>query len=186
VPKPDAAPDPLRAELLRAARNAFADVAGAAPSAEHCGYALYSDPSAMSIGCAVNTRAHLARARAADPEEAEYYRWTPGEWALEGVGHQHFAGLNRRLLDLSATARASELARRRGDVFEACVATLEALLAEGVLDAGPDTVVVFAVSDYEDPAQEIAWIRRLNPPPLADRFAGWLQGQGDGSRSGWA
>ncbi|SEK42373.1 DUF4303 domain-containing protein [Nonomuraea pusilla] len=175
TPIPAPVPDALRVGLLHAARNAFTDLVGPARSARHCGYALYSDAAATSVGCAVNTRAHLARAQATDPEDAEYYRWTPGEWALEGFGHEHFADLNRRLLDLSSGARSSELTTRRGDVFEACVATLEALLAEGVLVPAPDTVVVFAVSDHEDPARESEWIRRLNPPSLARRFALWLQ-----------
>ncbi|GHH70053.1 hypothetical protein GCM10017673_21320 [Streptosporangium violaceochromogenes] len=83
---------------------------------QYCGYAFYSDADAVSVGCAVNTRAHLARAQAADPE---YYRWTPAEWALEGFGHEHFTDLNRRLLDLSSAARRSELAGRRDGAFEA-------------------------------------------------------------------
>ncbi|MFI2202453.1 DUF4303 domain-containing protein [Streptomyces sp. NPDC020192] len=171
MPESDTVPGTLRAVLLAAARAAFAEVAGGAESAEYCGYALYSDADAGSVCCAVNTRAHLARAQAGDPDDAEYYRWTPAEWALEGVGHEHFAPLGRRLLGRSPTARGPELPAWREGVYEACVATLETLRAEGLFGPAPDTVVVFAVSDHEDPVREVEWIRRLNPPSQARRFA---------------
>ncbi|MEV0128719.1 DUF4303 domain-containing protein [Dactylosporangium sp. NPDC050688] len=65
------------------------NVADLAPG-DSCGYALYSDDGAMTVCCAVHTADHLARVRAADPGDAEYWRWSPrrrptgspGGWAL--------------------------------------------------------------------------------------------------------
>ncbi|MFF9510043.1 DUF4303 domain-containing protein [Streptomyces sp. NPDC014724] len=167
-------PDSLLAALLPAARAAFTELANTMEQPEYCGYALYSDAGAMTVSCAVNTPAHLVSAQAGDPDDAAYYTWTPAEWALEGVGHEHFTGLSQHLLALSAADPTTDLLQRRAMVYEACVATLEALVTEGVLGRGEDTVVVFALSDHSDPEREVDWIRRLNPPSQARRFARWL------------
>jgi hypothetical protein len=57
------------------------------------------------------------------------------------------------------------------------VGALESLVAAGTFGPDADHVVVFAVSDPDDenPAREAEWIRRLNPPDQADRFARWLE-----------
>jgi hypothetical protein len=70
-----------------------------------------------------------------------------------------FAGLDRADFDRDAF---------RNQVYGACVAVLESLEREGFF-GGPDRdeVVVFAVSDDEDPARDRRWIHRLNPPRLA-------------------
>ena len=171
----------LRAEVERVARAAFAGLIDAHPEADFCGYALYSDASAMTVCCAVNTRSHLARleAEAEDPAEAEYYRWTPAEWSMEGTTAEQFAPISRRLR--TEDRPDGEFVGFRDGVYEACVAALESLVAEGAfgagagVDADADHVVVFAVSDPDDldPALEREWMRRLNPPGQADRFARW-------------
>lgn len=152
--------------LLAAARTAFTSLTEASGDDGYCGYALYSDTDARTVCCAVNTREHLARAQARDSDDAEYYRWNPAEWALEGVGHEHLAEVNRLLLSSSP---------RREHLYETCVAALETLAAEGVLGRDEDTVVVFAVSDHTDPQRETEWIRRLNTPSQARRHAQWIR-----------
>jgi hypothetical protein len=42
-------------------------------------------------------------------------------------------------------------------------------------------VVVFAVSDGDEPVRDAAWIRRLNPAARADRFARWVGAPPDGT-----
>ncbi|MEU6015211.1 DUF4303 domain-containing protein [Streptomyces sp. NPDC047515] len=159
----------LRAEVLRAARAAFKSIVGTQAEEDYCGFALYSDADAVTVCCSVNTRAHLARAQAEDPDNSEYYLWSPAEWALEGIGHEHFAALCRRLF-----ADGEEYVQRREAVYEACVTALESLVDDGVFGTGTEHVVVFAVSDFEDPVREAEWIRRLNPPGQAGQFARWL------------
>ncbi|MFJ9588739.1 DUF4303 domain-containing protein [Streptomyces acidicola] len=154
------------AMLLAAARTAFTSLAEASGDGGYCGYAMYSDADARTVCCAVNTREHLARAQARDPDDAEYYRWNPAEWALESVGHEHLADVNRLLLSSSP---------HREHVYETCVAALETLVAEGALGRDEDTVVVFAVSDHTDPQRETEWIRRLNTPSQARRHAQWIR-----------
>ncbi|MFF3070190.1 DUF4303 domain-containing protein [Kitasatospora sp. NPDC057904] len=168
----------LRAEVERAARAAFAgllDARPAADAADYCGYALYSDAGAMTVCCAANTVPHLARLRAEDPTEADYYEWTPAEWAMEGVAAEQFASICRRLRAERPDADGAQFRMFRDAVYEACVAALESLVAEGAFGPGTDHVVVFAVSDPDDldPAREAEWIRRLNSPARADRFARW-------------
>ncbi|MGW3498019.1 DUF4303 domain-containing protein [Streptomyces sp. NPDC001020] len=150
--------------LLPAARSAFTRLAEAFGGTECCGYALYSDAAAMTVCCAVNTRDHLARSQAADPDDAEYYRWSPAEWAHEGAGHEYFTEVNRHLLTRSMSLGSLDLCQWRESAYEACVVTLETLLAENILERDDDTVVVFAVSDHTDAEREADWIRRLNPP----------------------
>ncbi|MEV4920651.1 DUF4303 domain-containing protein [Streptomyces tirandamycinicus] len=70
----------------------------------------------------------------------------------------------RKLAASSATGGATERERRRAAVYEACVTALESLVEEGVFGTAGIRVVVFAISDVEDPVREVEWIRRLNPP----------------------
>ncbi|MFJ3221010.1 DUF4303 domain-containing protein [Kitasatospora sp. NPDC086801] len=167
----------LRAEVERAARAAFAGLLDARPAADYCGFALYSDAGAMTVCCAANTVSHLARLRAEDPAEAAYYEWTPAEWAMEGVAAERFASICRRLYAAGPDDDGAEFTRFRDTVYDACVGALESLVAAGTFGPGTDHVVVFAVSDPddEDHARQTEWIRRLNPPGQADRFARWLE-----------
>lgn len=160
-------------EVERAARAAFLGLLDARPAADYCGYALYSDAGAMTVCCAVNTVSNLAQLRAESPAEADYYEWTPAEWAMEGVAAEQFASICRRLHAARPDDDGAEFTRFRDTVYEACVGALESLAAAGTFGPGTDHVVVFAVSDPddEDPAREAEWIRRLNPPDQADRFA---------------
>ncbi|MFG2629794.1 DUF4303 domain-containing protein [Streptomyces sp. NPDC048473] len=167
----------LRVEVERVARAAFVGLLSARPAADYCGYALYSDAGAMTVCCAANTRSHLTRLRAEDPAEAEYYEWTPAEWAMEGVAAEQFASICRRLRAAGPHADGAEFTRFRDTVYDACVAALESLVAAGIFGPSTDHVVVFTVSDPDDadPAHESEWIRRLNPPDHADRFARWRE-----------
>ncbi len=167
----------LRVEVERVARAAFAGLLDARPAADYCGYALYSDAGAMTVCCAANTVSHLARLRAQDPTEAEYYEWTPAEWALEGVAAEQFASICRRLAATGPDDDGATFTQFRDSVYEACVAALESLVAAGTFGPGTDHVVVFAVSDpdEENPAREAEWLRRLNPPDQADRFTRWRE-----------
>ncbi|MGW2255772.1 DUF4303 domain-containing protein [Kitasatospora sp. NPDC001660] len=181
--RPEETPAALESEtpltlLLPAARAAFTRLAEGLGGAERCGYALYSDAAAMTVCCAVNTRDHLARSQAADPDDAEYYRWSPAEWAHEGVGHEYFTEVNRHLLARSMTLGGRELCQWRESVYEACVVTLETLVAEDILERDGDTVVVFVASDHTDAEREAGWIRRLNPPHQALLFTRWLRAIG--------
>jgi hypothetical protein len=161
--------DWLRAAVLAAVRATLAGL----PPGDYCGYGLYSDDGAMTVCCAVNTVEHLARAQAADPDDAEYWRWSPAEWALEGVGTEHFDEICRRLRAAVAQTRGAAFVQFRDMVHETCVEVLVALVAGGELDTAA-AVVVFAVSDTDDPERDAAWIRRLNPAARAERFAGWI------------
>jgi hypothetical protein len=169
--------DWLRVEVERAARAAFAGLLDARPATDYCGYALYSDAGAMTVCCAANTVAHLAQLRAKYPAEAEYYEWTPAEWAMEGVAAEQFASICRRLYAAGPDDDGTEFTTFRDTVYDACVGALESLVAAGTFGPDADHVVVFAVSDPDDenPAREAEWIRRLNPPDQADRFARWLE-----------
>jgi hypothetical protein len=169
--------DWLRAEVLAAARAAFAEL----PPGEYCGYALYSDDGAMTVCCAVNTVEHLARAQAADPGDPEYWRWCTAEWAMEGIGDEHFEEICRWLRAAGAQlGGGAAFVEFRDMVHETCVEALEDLVAGRELDTAGAAVVVFAVSDTDDPERDAAWIRRLNAAAWADQFARWIGAAPDG------
>ncbi|MDH2391798.1 DUF4303 domain-containing protein [Streptomyces sp. HNM0663] len=156
--------DELRNEIRTLARTAFASL----PAADYSGYALYSDADAMTVCCAANTRAHLARMQADDPEDAEYYRWSPAEWALEGIASDLFEHLCVRLRNRTLAG-----VDQRDEVYEACVAALADLVVEGSFGDGAAAVVVFAVSDADEAEREVGWLNRLNPPGIAAVHARW-------------
>lgn len=165
--------------MLRAVRATIEGL----PPGDYCGYSLYSDPGAMTVCCSVNTVAHLDRVLAEAGAEADgdgdgdgdlEYRWCPAQWAMEGIGHEHFEKICRRLYAAGMAAEGGAFVEFRDLVYETCVTALETLIAEGAFGTDTAHVVVFAVSDTEDAELETAWIRRLNPAGPADRFARWI------------
>jgi hypothetical protein len=104
-------------------------------------------------------------------------QWSPAEWALEGVGHEHFDEICRRLRRAVAGVDGPGFGAFRDMVWETCVAALETMIAGGELPG----VVVFAVSDGDEPVRDAAWIRRLNAAARADRFARWVGAPPDGT-----
>jgi hypothetical protein len=69
------------------------------PNEELCGYALYSDADAITVWPSVNDRAHLEKVTAIDPDDAEYYRWSPAEWSHEFERAEYFQKISVSLID---------------------------------------------------------------------------------------
>jgi hypothetical protein len=159
--------------LSQASVEALEALADAADAEDVCAVALYSDASAMSIDMVANTTSHLEEMRASDPDDALYYKWSPGEWALEGFATSAFAKPGALLRKLAAIERSSsEFERHRDRVFEVGVHVLEGLRKSRALDR---RIAVFAVSDYSAPDSEIDWIARLNSKHEAAEFERWIE-----------
>ncbi len=162
--------------LIRsAAREAFQKIREDHRGEGFCAFALYSDEGAMTVCAAANTQSHLEARLREEPDEALYWKWSPAEWKHEGFGDGCFVGVHKALQEFHARPHddAQFLAFQQG-LFESCVAAMEALRIEGALGDG---IAVFCVTDHQDAAQEIAWVRRLNARDHANEFQRWINSQ---------
>jgi hypothetical protein len=139
------------------------------------GFALCSDAGAMGVSPAFNTSANLDEDVRGDPIDATYYRWSPGEWDLESSGVEHFESINARIRTAAAAVLPERFEQFRTQLFSACVAGLDRVKRlPRFTDALSAAVVVFTVTDFEDPPREKAWISELNRPEDAQQFCRWL------------
>lgn len=167
--------DELFAKIELAASQAFLLVRKKYPGQDFCGYALCLDPDAVTVAPSVNSVGHLQKMIGDDPDDAVYYRWSPGEWDHEFEGAEFFKGISASLRN-EAKKIDSEDKREafRSRVYECCVAALESLRSKGFFsDMNDAGVLVFTISDAEN-ALESDWIARLNRPDLAEEFRGWI------------
>lgn len=167
--------DRLADEIATATERALDDVVARLGPAPLAGFALCSDAGAMGVGPAFNTKAHLARNAQDDPEDAVYYRWSPGEWDLESRGVEHFEGINLRIRHAAAAATPEQFIAFRTQLSETCVAALERTRRQPrFADLLRGAAIVFSVTDLDDAPAEKAWIAALNPPRDAQEFSRWL------------
>lgn len=159
----------LHTLVADAARRAVDAVRRAHPGQHIDAFALVSDDSAMTIGLAANSREALAAS-----EYGEEMLWNPAEWAFED-GVAYFDSAYRLLLQAHRDLPFDvDFSTFRTGVFEACIAALAQLDAEGCFGAGAqrdDFVLLFEVSDSEAVEGAMA---RLNPPAVLARFAAWM------------
>ena len=167
--------DDLCAKIELAASQAFSIVRKKYPSQAFCGYALYSDPDAVTVAPSVNSVGHLQKMISDDPDDAVYYCWSPSELDHEFEGADFFKDISASLRN-EAQKMDSEDKREafRHSVYERCVAALESLKSKGVFSDMNDTgVLVFTIFDADN-MLESDWIARLNRPDLAKEFRDWI------------
>lgn len=156
----------LQSTVTAATRLAVDAVRRAHPGQHIDAFALVSDDSAMTIGPMANSREALAAS-----EYGEEMRWNPAEWAFDDGG-AYFDSAYRLLLQAHRHLPFDvDFTTFRAGVFEACIAALAQLDAEGVFGAGAqrdEGVLLFEVSDSEPLAGAM---ERLNPPAAVARFA---------------
>ncbi|PJC99555.1 hypothetical protein GQ37_004285 [Janthinobacterium sp. BJB1] len=164
----------LQALVAHAARRAVDCVRRAHPEQHIDAFALVSDDSAMTIGCMANSREALAAS-----EYGEEMLWNPAEWAFD-EGGACFDSAYRLLLQAHRELPFDvAFATFRAGVFDACIAALAQLGAEGVFGTGDerdDCVLLFEVSDSGPLEGAMA---RLNPPAVVARFEAWMASWAD-------
>ncbi|WP_083411762.1 DUF4303 domain-containing protein [Janthinobacterium sp. 1_2014MBL_MicDiv] len=164
----------LQSLVADAARLAFDAVRAAHPGQHINAFALVSDDSAMTIGPMANSREALAAS-----EYGDEMLWNPAEWAFDDGG-AYFDSAYRLLLQAHRDLPFDvDFATFRTGVFEACIAALAQLDAEGAFGAGAqrdDSVLLFEVSDSEAVEGAMA---RLNPPAVLARFEAWMASWAD-------
>jgi len=159
----------LHTLVTDAARLAVDCVRRAHPEQHIDAFALVSDDSAMTIGPMANSREALAAS-----EYGEEMLWNPAEWAFDDGG-AYFDSAYRLLLQAHRELPFDvDFVTFRAGVFDACVAALAQLDAEGVFGTGAlrdEGVLLFEVSDSEAVEGAMA---RLNPPAVVARFERWM------------
>ena len=159
----------LHTLVADAARRAFDCVRRAHPGQRIDAFALVSDDSAMTIGCMANSREALATS-----EYGEEMLWNPAEWAFD-EGGAYFDSACRLLLQAHRELPFDvDFDSFRSGVFDACIAALAQLDAEGMFGSGArreEFVLLFEVSDSEPLEGAMA---RLNPPVVVARFEAWM------------
>lgn len=164
----------LQTLVADAARLAVEAARRAHPDQHIDAFALVSDDSAMTIGCMANSREALAAS-----EYGDEMLWNPAEWAFD-EGDAYFDSAYRLLLQAHRELPFDvDFATFRTGVFDACIAALAQLDAEGIFGAGArrdGSVLLFEVSDSEAVDGAMA---RLNPPAVVARFAAWMASWAD-------
>ena len=159
----------LHTLVADAARRAFDCVRRAHPGQHIDAFALVSDDSAMTIGCMANSREALAAS-----EYGEEMLWNPAEWAFDDGG-AYFDSACRLLLQAHRDLPFDvDFDIFRSGVFDACIAALAQLDAEGMFGSGAqreEFVLLFEVSDSEPVEGAMA---RLNPLAVVARFEAWM------------
>ena len=137
-----------------------------------CGFALYTDESAMTISVTVNTAPHLQAMNKRDPEDKVANQWSPPEWKKEGYQDSLFNELNDELQENhDENAGDDEKFEKFTETFfETCVNALLDVRKIVPEDINEDFVLVFDISDYEDTEQLIKWAKKLNDPTKAREF----------------
>jgi Domain of unknown function (DUF4303) len=162
-------------QLPNVVRSTFEKALSEIEAENLCGFALYTDESAMSLSVSINSIDHLELVSSKKPENRISYQWSPAEWKHEGYQESAFEEINDSLVEMSeklgedGTEEAFEEFCEK--FFEQCVEALEGLkpfIPESISD---DFVLMFEISDYDDTDAAIAWIKRLNTPKKARKFA---------------
>lgn len=171
----------LADRIAAACRAALAEIS------ERCGddpvraFALYTDDGAMTVCPALATERQLRTLVDANPDEADFYRFSPTEWPMEGEGAEqafdtlctrvrtHVMALEEAPEDDSA---AFEAFRER--LLETFVQVLERLRAEDPAFADPQLMLLVTVSDGDEDASVLRHrVARLNGADIQQQFAAW-------------
>ncbi|MDW9382649.1 DUF4303 domain-containing protein [Chryseobacterium sp. JV558] len=167
----------LKQQIEDAARKAFLEVYEKHGSEEIYSFALYSDEGAMTVCPATNTMKVL---KAADEDDALYYKYEPAEWTYE------MKGADEEFNEICTQLRA-ELDKHDDDdqwfegfqtkLYSTCIEVLEKLKNENFFTkiTGKDIFLIFTVSDYEFESEELKdLIVRLNDNEYKSEYLNWM------------
>lgn len=171
----------LAEDIARASRAALAEISErCGPSDPVCAFTLYTDDGAMTVCPAMVTTAQWQALGEVDADEADYYRYSSAEWPMEGEGaDEAFNALCTRVrehvlaLPDDGDGDAAFTAFR-AQLIETLVQVLERLRRDDAAFADESLLLMVAVSDGDESAEELNHcITRLNPPAVAARFKAW-------------
>lgn len=162
----------LSKKIKEAANAAFKKALNEVGKEQLCGFALYTDESAMSLGASINTETHFNAVTKRRPKNRVSNQWSPPEWEKEGFAEEIFDEINDELYDYSDEIGDDDkkFTEFTESFFETCVEVLEDLkknIPEGINE---NFVLVFDISDYEDTDKLVEWAKRLNSSEKVEEF----------------
>lgn len=184
--------DSLREQIVVAAEAAYAEISAREAPEPIVAFALYSDGGAMTVCPAMATATYLRAT--ADDEEAMYFKYSPSEWPLEGIGARELFGpicdrVRNHVLALEAPASDddaagdgaagddaldSEFVHFQQRLMQTCVESAERLRAGCFAALGEAFIVLVTVSDDDEPAQVLnERVARLNSAAITQEFQAW-------------
>ncbi|UFH50451.1 DUF4303 domain-containing protein [Pseudomonas sp. KNUC1026] len=139
-----------------AAKETFLEIQKKHEAEVFYAFALYTDSSAMSLGCSANSLQALEQKlrhedyEGAAAEDLAYIKWSSSEWAYEGIGAERFAEACRQLRATSEPGDVDSLCEK----LEAVLAqVLSRLNDEGVFKSNRQAakpVIFVTVTDDDD------------------------------------
>ena len=171
----------LEKDIYEAAKTAFGELVARSHPEPLCAFALYSDEGATTVCPAANTAVHLAKTQKANPDYAADYKFSPAEWAYESVGaDEQFNAICRHLsarLDEEPEADETAFESFRDALFAMCFQVLKTLNEESFFEtiAGGPVMLLFAVSDADITAYDVATVRELNNVQTANEYEQWAR-----------
>ncbi len=165
----------FRAELKIAAKNAFEKALKEIGPEDICGFAFHTDEEAMTITTMVNTRLHLQEMIKEDPEETNYYRFTPDEWAQDLELAPLFSNY---LYQLNQSTPEEAYEQYTKDTFHLFINILRELKEEGLFSTmKEDFLLLLNITDFWDFEFMSETFRLLNSPALSKEYDIYLNSQ---------
>lgn len=161
--------------ILAAARAAFAEISERHPTDPVRAFALYTDSGAMTVCPSMAPASYFARIPQDEPDDVDYYRFSPAEWPLECEGAASaFDAICSQLRGQLEQLPDGGFGAFKARLIETCVQSLEVLRREMHGETGDEFLWLVTVSDEDEPAPaRNARVRRLNAPGVAHAFEAW-------------
>jgi hypothetical protein len=164
----------FRSELKKTAKQLFGEFIKTHNREEICGFALYSDDSAMSISAALNTYKHLDESRKEEPGYDSYFRFSPNEWEYDFLESKEMDDLSDFLKQGLFQTPKKQFIEHRYKIYNIIVDILKDLKEENLFcELKDDFVLIFAITDFFDLELEVAAIKKLNSDDIAQEFEVW-------------
>lgn len=174
--------DQLKFKIEQATKQAFTEIYQQHAAEGIYAFALYSDENAMTVCPATNC---LTALTSIDPEDLDYYRFEPAEWAYEMQGADLI--FNQISTELRNTvsqylSQPEKLVQFRDQLYRCCIEVLLKLKQEHFFSqlTQQDIFLLFTVSDYEFEMSRIQEIvTQLNDSHYATEYLTWMKTWGN-------
>ena len=123
-------------------------------------FALYTDTGGMSLVAAANTQQYLNEKIKNDPDESCYYTWVPDEWKYNYIESEVLDKLSNLLAHYVLEEPKKNFDEYFQNLTKVCIESLKSLRAKDVVYK--DLILLFTVSDYDNPLKKLEWIKELN------------------------
>jgi hypothetical protein len=169
----------LKSNLKKIANGIFNNYVSKHGIKDICGFALYSDESAMSVSVAVNTYTHYRDIVKDDPENKLYYKFNPEEWN-EIIEDDELNKFNEQLQKIALSLKKKQFAAYRDAVCKLSLEILDEMkVSEVFSELKSNFVLLFSVSDCDMPKTATEYNKRYNSAEIANEYEQWLKDESE-------